>query len=128
LTSLSSSLHPSSRADGPNKFERAIAEEGSSENDDDDYVQNNKKKTSSRRRSKANSSKRGMAARDFEMPRLSSRNGKALPNYNEAEMFGGSDFEEESEDGEEYDNGTPVYEEEKRKLIVACCSFSTHLR
>lgn len=117
---------PHSTDAGPNKFERAVAdsEEGSSA-DDDDYVQNNKKKSahSSRRRStKASSSKRAISTRDFEMPRLSSRNGKALPNYNEAEMFDGTDFEDESETEEGYDYGTPVYEEEKGAFDASCAS------
>ncbi|GAA5902083.1 hypothetical protein JCM5296_006600 [Sporobolomyces johnsonii] len=75
-----------------NKFERPSSEAESSE---DDYVQNKKHKTKKRRAATAKRS-----ARDFEMPRVSSRNGKALPNYNENDMF--SDLSG-SDDGYEYD-------------------------
>ncbi|BGP09052.1 ATP-dependent DNA helicase Hrp3 [Rhodotorula toruloides] len=73
---------------------RDSSEDGSSEDDDGDYIQNKKKHVKKRRGGKKRT------ARDFELPRVSSRNGKALPNYNEAEMF--SDLSD-SDDGYEYE-------------------------
>ncbi|GAA6018197.1 hypothetical protein JCM10207_002864 [Rhodosporidiobolus poonsookiae] len=99
---------------GPNRFERSIPDseddDASSEDEDDDYVQNKKKhptgSSSRRRKSKGGGGKRSMS--DFALPRISSRNGKALPNYNEAEMFDDSEFDA-SDDGYEYD--TPQAED-----------------
>ncbi|GAA5980845.1 hypothetical protein JCM11641_004740 [Rhodosporidiobolus odoratus] len=65
----------------------------------DEYVVNANKapKTKAgrkRARARANNG-RALDTRDFEMPRLSSRNGKVLPNYNVEEMFGSELSEEE---------------------------------
>lgn len=65
-----------------NRFEReSSAHDTESSEDDGEYVQN-KKKPPKRRKPASR-----LSQRDFELPRFSSRNGKALPNYNEAEMF-----------------------------------------
>ncbi|GAA5936558.1 uncharacterized protein JCM15063_001921 [Sporobolomyces koalae] len=72
-----------------NKFESYSSAEGSSD-EDEDYT--NKKY-------KAKKRKPARTVRDFEMPRFSSRNGKALPNYNESAMF--SELSEEDEDFEQ---------------------------
>ncbi|GAA5881326.1 hypothetical protein JCM3774_002875 [Rhodotorula dairenensis] len=63
--------------------ERGSSEQDSDDSEDDgDYVQNKKKHSSKRRKVAPKRTQR-----DFELPRFSSRNGKALPNYNEADMF-----------------------------------------
>ncbi|KAK4054612.1 ATP-dependent DNA helicase Hrp3 [Microbotryomycetes sp. JL221] len=56
------------------------------------------------RRQKAASKRKGKrrTARDFEMPRFSSRNGKELPNYNEAVNYDFSDSDDEFDDGSGY--------------------------
>lgn len=84
---------------------RDSSEDGSSEDDDGDYIQNKKKHVKKRRGGKKRT------ARDFELPRVSSRNGKALPNYNEAEMF--SDLSD-SDDGYEYE-----YTEEQGEFLTS---------
>ncbi|GAA5981210.1 hypothetical protein JCM5350_006062 [Sporobolomyces pararoseus] len=71
----------------PNKFQSYSSAEGSSE-EDEEYT--NKKYKSKKK------NKRPRTVRDFEMPRFSSRNGKALPNYNENAMF--SELSEEDEE------------------------------
>ncbi|GAA6007757.1 hypothetical protein JCM11491_003954 [Sporobolomyces phaffii] len=76
-----------------NKFQSYSSAEGSSD-EDEDYTGNKKYKSKKR--------KPARTVRDFEMPRFSSRNGKALPNYNESAMF--SDLSEDEEEGE-YDGG-----------------------
>jgi chromodomain-helicase-DNA-binding protein 1 len=73
-----------------NTFHRRATPSDSSE-EEYDRAPSKKKK----RRSTIAASKRSV--REFEMPRVSSRNGKQLPNYNEAQM----DFDlSESDDGE----------------------------
>lgn len=72
-----------------NKFQSYSSAEGSSE-EDEEYTAN-KKYVSKKKRSKP-----ARTVRDFEMPRFSSRNGKALPNYNESAMF--SDLSAEDEE------------------------------
>ncbi|BGP17107.1 ATP-dependent DNA helicase Hrp3 [Rhodosporidiobolus nylandii] len=112
---------PSRRAVADSEEEDA-GSASSSDGGDDDYIQNKKKAkhptATSRRRSKAKSSSstsHRRSVRDFEMPRLSSRNGKALPNYNEADMYG-SDLDSEEDEGYEYD--TPVAEEAAKEDAI----------
>lgn len=81
-----------------NKFQRYSSAEGSSE-DDGDYLQNKKHKSKKR--------KPARTVKDFELPRFSSRNGKALPNYDENAMF--TDLSDEDEE-EGYEMGA-VYED-----------------
>ncbi|GAA5835946.1 hypothetical protein JCM11251_006610 [Rhodosporidiobolus azoricus] len=105
-----------SEDDDDNQTNDQDDDDASSDDGDGDYIQN-KKKPPKRRKPSGRSGGGGgggsrFNARDFEMPRLSSRNGKALPNYNESEMFG-SDLDSEED---EYDYGTPVYEEEKANV------------
>ncbi|GAA5880624.1 hypothetical protein JCM8547_006042, partial [Rhodosporidiobolus lusitaniae] len=92
-------------------------DESSSDGGGDDYVQNSKKKgvSSKRRKSRSGGGSSKRTARDFELPRLSSRNGKALPNYNEADMFDAISGSDE-EDGYGYD--TPLYEEEVKEDAI----------
>ena len=82
--------------------------------DDGDYVQNKKKHGSKRRKTAPKRTQR-----DFEMPRFSSRNGKALPNYNEANMF--SDLSG-SDDGFSYD----IDEEDQRAFLRSLASSEQH--
>ncbi|KWU44413.1 hypothetical protein RHOSPDRAFT_18100, partial [Rhodotorula sp. JG-1b] len=82
--------------------------------DDGDYVQNKKKHGSKRRKTAPKRTQR-----DFEMPRFSSRNGKALPNYNEADMF--SDLSG-SDDGFSYG----VDEEDQRAFLRSLALGEQH--
>lgn len=88
-------------------------------------MQNKKALRAPKRRAAAASGSRKRTQRDFELPRVSSRNGKALPNYNEADMF--SDLSDEySDDGWEYE--TPVNEEQSAfGLFVSSVSLLTAL-
>ncbi|TNY18474.1 P-loop containing nucleoside triphosphate hydrolase protein [Rhodotorula diobovata] len=80
------------------------SEESSSTDEDGDYIQNKKHH---KKRPRGAAAKRSV--RDFELPRVSSRNGKALPNYDESEMFSGiSDSDEE-----EWEYEASGYEQEQ---------------
>ncbi|KPV71789.1 uncharacterized protein RHOBADRAFT_49029 [Rhodotorula graminis WP1] len=68
----------------------------SSTDEDGDYIQNMKTHPKKRARGAAK-----RTARDFELPRVSSRNGKALPNYDESGMFDG--ISDSDDEGWEYD-------------------------
>ncbi|KAI5476979.1 ATP-dependent DNA helicase Hrp3 [Pseudohyphozyma bogoriensis] len=61
------------RARASNTFKEASVGTSDSEEDDDSYGNKSKKKKGGKR-----------SAKEFEVPRYSSRNGKELPNYNEA--------------------------------------------
>ncbi|GAA6034484.1 hypothetical protein JCM8097_005352 [Rhodosporidiobolus ruineniae] len=94
-------------------------EDESSEDEDGEYGRSSKKKGSSSRRTGGGGrggggKKKKLSMDDFALPRLSSRNGKALPNYNESAMFG-SDLSD-SDEGYEYD--TPQYEEQAAEDAV----------
>ncbi|GAA6063751.1 hypothetical protein JCM10212_005709 [Sporobolomyces blumeae] len=88
------------------KFDRHSDQDESSEDDDDDEYYSSKKPKSKKRRTHASASSSSRSVREFEIPRLSSRNGKALPNYDENAMF--SDL---SEEDDEYEY--PTVEEEQ---------------
>lgn len=70
----------------------------------DDYA------SSARPKKRRAPAKKKRTARDFEMPRFSSRNGKQLPNYNEAAM----DWDLSATD-EEYGTGDGSEVDEKRE-------------
>ncbi|GAA6002896.1 chromatin-remodeling ATPase CHD1 [Rhodotorula paludigena] len=94
---------------GTPRYDDRDSDADDSEDEDGDYVQNKKALRAPKRRAAAASGSRKRTQRDFELPRVSSRNGKALPNYNEADMF--SDLSDEySDDGWEHE--TPVNEEQ----------------
>ncbi|GAA5820670.1 hypothetical protein JCM3770_004959 [Rhodotorula araucariae] len=94
-----------SRDETSDDEDEAESNDSDDSEDDGDYVQNKKTHPKKRRHAAAKRS-----ARDFELPRVSSRNGRALPNYNEAAMY--SDLaSDESDDGYEYD--ASGYEQEQ---------------
>ncbi len=77
---------PSYSADEPDSASASSSE------DSDEFTTRPADKKNGRKRAKPKSQSAG-----FEMPRISSRNGKELPNYNEAEAFNFSDEESEEE-------------------------------
>lgn len=92
------------------------SEESSSTDEDGDYIQNKKHH---KKRPRGAAAKRSV--RDFELPRVSSRNGKALPNYDESEMFSGiSDSDEE-----EWEYEASGYEQEQRASAALSLSLSS---
>jgi len=87
----------------------------SSSDEDGDYIQNKKKHPKKRARAAAK-----RTARDFELPRVSSRNGKALPNYDESGMFDG--ISDSDDEGWEYD-ASAVEQEQRASLVLFLLLF-----